>query len=169
MRRRALLALALACGACGAPVETQPAKSTMALGTIAADGSFAALTDGEDVTLVEGAQGGFHVWMKYRLEGVAPSHVAVLRTARRMSDDQLVLRSTGDADVGAGAAMWETPAATPMFMCPSPIGLSVVDQPIQFEIALTDDAGGAVASGTIALVPHCPVANADFCMRICTG
>jgi hypothetical protein len=162
-------ALALACMACGAQPPPGEAAPSLTLGTVGADGGWAPLVDGEDVTMVEGAQGGFHVWMKFRLMGVAPMHALELRTAHRAGDGALVLRAMGDADVGAVDGAWETPAASPMFMCPSPIGLSVIDQPIQFEIALTDETGAAVASGEVALVPHCPAAQLDFCMKICTG
>jgi hypothetical protein len=56
-----------------------------------------------------------------------------------------------------------------MFMCPSPVGLTVIEQPIVYQLAMSDADGTALAAGTVTLVPHCPDDAADFCMRICTG
>ncbi len=56
-----------------------------------------------------------------------------------------------------------------MFMCPSPIGLSVIDRPIVFELAFHGEDGAALARQSITLVPRCPDGERDFCLRICTG
>ncbi len=64
---------------------------------------------------------------------------------------------------------FELPAPLPMFMCPSPVGLSVIDVPIVFEITVEDSAGQASAHGAVTLVPRCPDANRAFCEQICTG
>jgi hypothetical protein len=166
---RAALLLAGLAGCAGGMTEPPPGDGRLTLGTIAADGSFAPLTEGQDTTLVEGAQGGFHVWMKFRAHDVPAGDATLYRTAHRLSDEKLVLRTQGAQTMGAPDAdgYWELPAALPMFMCPSPIGISVIDVPITFEIAV-EGAGGR-ASGEVTLVPRCPAENADFCQRICTG
>jgi hypothetical protein len=148
-----------------------PGGGELVLGQAAADGSFVTLADGTDVTLVEGAQGGFHVWMKFRAHGVAAGPVTMHRTANRLSDDQLVLKTQGTTTMGAPDAegWWELPAQMPMFMCPSPVGLSVIDQPIVYRIELDDASGAALASGEVTLVPHCPASAQAFCQQICTG
>jgi hypothetical protein len=164
-----LLLLAPACG--GAPPNPPPGDQVLALGTLAPDGGYLPLVDGQDATLVEGAQGGFHVWMKFLLPEPSPMHVHVSRTAHRASDGQLVLRSTGTLDIPEmpPGMMWESPDPTPMFMCPSPVGIRVVDESIVFEVGFSDDSGAEVAHGSVTLVPRCPDAQLAFCMRICTG
>ena len=56
-----------------------------------------------------------------------------------------------------------------MFMCPSPIGISVVDVPIDFTLRLLGAGDAELARAAITLVPRCPEAQRDFCTRICTG
>lgn len=176
MNRLRLLAAALlatvgsGCGT-GAEPPDMGHSAAMTLGTADASGQFAPLVDGQDVTLVEGAQGGFHVWMKFRVAGMAPQTVHLARTAHRLSDDAPVLRTMTTIDVGAAATdgAWEVPMALPMFMCPSPIGIRVVDEPIVYDLAMSDDAGHTLAEGSITLVPRCPADQEAFCMKICTG
>ena len=166
-----LAALGGLAGGCGAPGSPPPGALRMSLGGAADGGRWAQLSDGQDAELVPGAQGGFHVWMKFRVAGLAPGHYGVKRTAHRLGDGQLVLRAAGTVEVGGGdgEGAWELPMAMPMFMCPSPIGLSVIDQPISFEVALTDDGGAELTRAAVHLVPRCPAAERDFCLRICTG
>ncbi len=155
---------------CGTPAP--PDRGHMELGTIDGASGFVALHEGDSATLVEGAQGGFHVWMKFRLAGVAPGELTLGRQAHRGVDGKLVLKTEGSVVISSPSpdGVWELPNALPMFMCPSPIGLSVIDQPIEYELVARDSAG-EVARSAITLVPHCPVENHSraFCERICTG
>jgi hypothetical protein len=129
------------------------------------------LADGQDDTLVEGAQGGFHVWMQYAVRDLAPSTVTLERSAHRASDGAVVLVYRGDVDIGAPDATgwWTAPSPIPMFMCPSPIGISVIDTPIDFTLRLLGAGDAELARAAITLVPRCPDAQRDFCTRICTG
>lgn len=128
-----------------------------------------ALVDGQDDTLVPGAQGGFHVWMQYAVRDLAPGTFTLERSAHRASDGAVVLVYRGDVDIGAPDAggWWTAPAPIPMFMCPSPIGISVVDVPLEFTLRLVGDA--ELARTSITLTPRCPDDQRDFCTRICTG
>jgi hypothetical protein len=157
--------------ACSGAAPPPPVSSVaLVLGAPTAAGGFAPLAAGQDVTLVEGAQGGFHVWMKYRARGMSAQPTELERTAHRASDGVVVLRTMSVADVGAPDAdgWFESPDALPMFMCPTPIGISIVDQPITFELRFVD-AGQTVVEQSIELVPRCPDAGRDLCQRICTG
>lgn len=129
------------------------------------------LTDGQDDTLVEGAQGGFHVWMQYAVRDLPAATYTLERSARRVSDGAVVLVYRGDVDIGASAAdgWWTAPAPIPMFMCPSPIGITVVDVPIEFTLRLVGADDAERARAAITLVPRCPDAQRAFCTRICTG
>jgi hypothetical protein len=147
--------------------EPPHTSALLELGGVEAMGQWVPLSDGQEVTLVEGAQGGFHVWLKYRVYqmGSGPQHLE--RTAQRAEDGQLVLRTNGSIMVGPNGPgqPWEAPDPLPMFMCPSPIGLSVIDRPIVFRLDFTD-----WVAKEITLVPHCPTdTSKDFCQRICTG
>jgi hypothetical protein len=167
-----LAALVLgAAGGCGAEgMMPPPGMIPMTLGSIHDDGSFAPLTDGQDVTLVEGSQGGFHVWMKFRVHGMPPGDVDIARTAHRADTGDSVLRTTGTITIGPPDANgdWELPMAATMFMCPTPIGVRVADERIVYEIMLSLGAD-EVSHASISLVPRCPAAQLDFCMKICTG
>ena len=93
------------------------------------------------------------------------------RSAHRASDGAVVLVYRGDVDVGAPDATgwWTAPSPIPMFMCPSPIGISVIDTPIDFTLRLLGDGDAELARAAITLVPRCPADQQDFCTRICTG
>ncbi len=66
MRAR-LLACLLGVIACGDAED--PAAASLELGT--GSWRFEALDDGQDVELIRGAQGGWHVWVSFRVRGVA--------------------------------------------------------------------------------------------------
>lgn len=129
------------------------------------------LGDGQQVTLVEGAQGGFHVWMQYAVRDLPPATYTLERSARRVSDGAPVLVYRGDVDIGAAGAdgVWSAPAPIPMFMCPSPIGISVIDVSIAFSLRVLGAGDAELARTAITLVPRCPEAQRDFCTRICSG
>lgn len=147
----------------------------LTLGTTATtDGSgFVPLT-GEQ-PLVPGAQGGFHLWLKMRVAGMAPRAVRAQRTARRVSDGRLLLTTEQVLEVGAPGpeGYWELPVAIPSFMCPSPIGVSVVDTPARFMVRFVDDDGRTVlVEENAEATPVCPPEGdpqREFCYRICTG
>ena len=120
---------------------------------------------GGEVVLEPGAQGGFHVWMAFRAAGMQPGRVSLVRRARRLSDGKGVLNLTQPAEVGAEGSG----GPVPMFMCPSPIGLSVIDAPIVFELRVFEGADEK-AHGEVTLTPRCPEGEQRaFCERICTG
>jgi hypothetical protein len=164
--------LVLLAGCAAETAQPPPPDATnivVTLGTLGADGGFAALAG--DQTLVPGAQGGFHVWLEYEITGMAAGQVNVLRTARRISDGKLILKTTNQVMVQPDpSGFWMTPNALPNFMCPAPIGVQVNDQPIHFELQISDDAGNLLATGTADATPHCPDGDQhDFCVMICSG
>jgi hypothetical protein len=129
------------------------------------------VTDGQDATLVPGAQGGFHVWLTLRVDGLSSRHVRIYREGRRIADGKQVLRWDGTLEIGPANAggSWQPPDPVPMFMCPTPIGLSVVDQPIELSIRLSDGAADPLAAAAVTVVPRCPDDEMEWCMRICSG
>jgi hypothetical protein len=164
---------ALAIIGCGSSTHALSGDLEIALGGTESDGSGFAALEG-DVSLIPGAQGGFHVWMKYRVTGEYVGMVRIAYTARRISDGRLVLSGGRVQEIGpAGdAGYWESPSAIPAFMCPSPLGVQVRDEPIRFglEIFTPDTPGTSLASATAEVTPHCPDGDqAVFCVRICSG
>ncbi len=162
-----LLALLSATGCDGPQPGPAGSSASLTLGGAAADGSFVKLDDGQTVSLVAGAQGGFHVWLNWLLDGAPPGDATLERTAHRVSDDAIVLRVTGDVTLAPNTDASDGPI--PMFMCPTPIGISVLDQPIVYRLTFRDGAGAEIAHQEITLVPHCPADDVAFCQQICTG
>jgi len=68
MRRIALLGLAFLLGCASANVPTEPTEARLELGTGTA--RFLPIADGDALEMVHGAQGGWHVWVSLRTEGI---------------------------------------------------------------------------------------------------
>jgi len=156
-----------------AEVDARPPAGELELGGATNDGTgFVALADGADVTLIPGAQGGFHVWISVRSRGVA-GDLLITHEARRVTDGTLVLagsrRHLAIPDDAIGA--WWSPArATPSFMCPAPLGVRVFDEPLRFRVTLTGEDDQVVSTGQLVVTPRCPTgAHAAFCADICAG
>lgn len=174
MSRLGLIPLAtlllFGCGGCGG-TPPRPGGMGLTLGTSAEDGTGFLPLSG-DQPLVPGSQGGFHVWLKYRISGMAEGKVRIKRTARRVSDHRLLLTTDGVQEVGqmGEEGYWELPAPIPSFMCPSPLGVVVQDQPAVFNVVITDEQGRVLVEDTAEATPRCPEGDqADFCRRICNG
>src|SRR3954451_15194409 len=122
MRWRTPMRLLLMCMVgCAATPPPGRAASTLTL----LDDAGAPYHDGQDVTLVAGAQGGYHVWLGYQMTPAPSGEVQLERMAHRVSDGALVLRFDTTIDQ-------ESAPLVPMFMCPVPVGLPILDQPIQY-------------------------------------
>jgi hypothetical protein len=137
-----------------------------------AGNGFVPIADGSDATLIPGAQSGFHVWLNVRVQGIA-GELRIERAARRQRDDTLVFRGLAqrlDVPEAALGTWWESPIASPAFMCPSPIGIQVFDEPLVFEVRLLDLDGVILAEDSLVLVPRCPAGEQEaFCRSICAG
>jgi len=162
----------LASAGCGGE-EEPPTEGELEAGSSAVDGTgFIDVVDGDEVELVPGAQGGFHVWINVRVHGAAGA-LYVERDARRVSDGALVLRGLPqpvDVPTQAMDDWWESPSAGPAFMCPSPLGIQVFDEEIEYTVRLVDDAEQVLAEDHIVLLPRCPAGDQhDFCLEICSG
>jgi hypothetical protein len=112
------------------------------------------------------------VWINVRVQGVM-GDLFLRREARRVSDDALVLRSLRQQLIVPEDAMndwWESPVASPAFMCPSPIGLKVFDEPIRYTVILNDSDDVEITRDEIVLTPRCPEGDQHaFCLEICSG
>jgi hypothetical protein len=154
------------------PDASSPYPVEVTLGGANPDLSGFTTLDG-DVTLVPGGQGGFHVWVKYRVTGAGAENVLVNYTARRISDGRLILKNSNIlVTLGAPGSegYWEYPVPIPACMCPSPLGIAVQDQPLVFVLEVRDTNGALRGSATATFTPHCPTDDqATHCVKICNG
>jgi hypothetical protein len=156
---------------CGGQTTPEGPVSLLVGGTEASGDGFTPLTG--DVTLVPGAQGGFHVWLKYRVTGMPAGPMRVRHSATRAEDGRPVLvGQSRPVDIGAAGpdGAWEAPKAAPAFMCPAPIGTPIDGTRIRFRVELLDANDSPVVSGDAEATPHCPDGDqATFCAHICSG
>jgi len=134
------LILVLALLGCGPP------EPTVDIGT--GESSFEPLTDGQDVTLVRGSQGGHHMWMSLRVDGLDPQKVWLdadveLEGERFRSRNITALTSEGDQDYLVGWPLVMTDPAR------------VDGKVVKILVTLTDQDGN-VADATINVRPHLP-------------
>jgi hypothetical protein len=165
---RVALLLGLGMG-CGVPPDPNPCE--LELGT-AGEGGAGFVAMPSTAVLAPGAQGGFHVWLGYRIKNAPPGTVKAAHTVRRESDSKLLSRGERKLEVGLAGddGFWTSEMATPAFLCPSPLGVSVIDVPAVFEVTLTDEAGEQLDVQQVKTTLTCPEdAQKDFCLRICAG
>ncbi len=174
MRRSLAIAFLLSAAAgtgCGQEEEPPVRATELRVGTSDASGAgFVAIPDFTEVDLVPGAQGGFHVWVNVSLQGVA-GPVTVEREARREADGELVLRALEQRIEVPQDAMedwWESPHAAPAFMCPTPIGLSVIGEPIRIDVKIRGVDDEVLAEESMVVIPRCNL-QPEFCQSICSG
>jgi hypothetical protein len=157
--KRSLLAIALAAASACTPEPPPdpppPGEERIEIGVMRGD-AFVALSDGDDVDLIAGAQGGFHVELAARVEGMV-GEVEVERVARRADTQALVARSAFSSSVMPDGLL---DRALPVFLCPAPVGVSIADETLDVTYTIGD------AIGTIAFQPRCPSGD-DFCDTIC--
>lgn len=183
MKARVLVlsVFASACGAGGLtdhPDASAPVFGMMTLGGGTEDGEpgFVDLQEGQDVPLVPGAQGGFHVYLNVRIEEAsmpADRSLYIDRRARREDNDKLVSQNRQRITFVEGPeGYFDSEASMLMFLCPAPIGIKVNDQPLVVRVnARVDHTSEEIlAEGTVRLTPRCPSGQqAEFCARICSG
>lgn len=170
----ALLAIVI-CGCSEPRAAAVDAASTpdtplaqLTLGTAAVDGDgFSPLLG--DQTLVAGPQGGFHVWLKLRVVGFPAGPATLHRSASAVATGASLLDIDSGIQVGAAAdGSWEQPSPLPLFLCPTPAGVSIIDQMVRADIALTS-AGLDQLTATTTFTAHCPDDAHTACIELCSG
>jgi len=128
-----------------------PAEGTLELGT--GEAEFAPLVDGQDVDLAAGAQGGHHLWLSMRAEGLASGrcelHVGV------WSEDDLEGRQDSWVSVRVNPAPDGAPGSLEYIGWPGLIARPecFVERPVHFLVELTDERG-VHAMDERVVVPH---------------
>jgi hypothetical protein len=92
-----LLALAVGTGGCADDGPTGPPEVTLGTGTI----EFEPLADGDTILVVQGPQGGFHVWGSVQVGNIDPGNPDDLSDPANPTTEFRVFRGTDRIDVGA--------------------------------------------------------------------
>lgn len=172
--KQAVLLLLLA--ACGEPIEEPDggsdggvvwAEGTLELGGESADGGYLPLPSESFAT--PGAQGGYHVAVLYKVTGQALEKVLFEHRVTRVRDGVLVSKGPRTLDVTpvAAGASWITPGAVIIFICPTPVGVNVVDEELNFEVTATKN-GEVLGKAAARSVLRC-AATDSYCASICSG
>lgn len=181
---RPVFILALVFSGCGGgpdkEMKPDPVYGPLTIGGGPDDGApgFVPLTEGQDVMLVPGAQGGFHVYLNVRVEEKSMGEDQTLyldRKARRVDTNELVSQNRQlmmFTETSSSGAVFETVKPMLMFLCPAPLGIRVNDQPLLVRVQglLDDQDDEPIAEGTTTLTPRCPDGEKhEFCLKICSG
>jgi hypothetical protein len=135
LRALALVVLSrLALGGCG---DADPPRGVLELGT--GEASFEPLLEGADLPLIRGSQGGYHVWLSFRLEqmaaGIVGLHIETqLLDASREPEHSRVRVPMGPAD-DEGVIVhpgWPAIVASPACL---------VDALVRLSVTIIDDTG----------------------------
>lgn len=173
MKRVSNLLVCIVAG-CGESAATGDAQidspvGTVTLGTTTADRQGFLPLDADQV-LIAGAQGGFHVWLKLRVAGIPAGDLTQHRAARRAGDGQVLVGTQSILQVGiATGGYWEQPSPVPLFICPTPAGVSIVDQMVQADVMLVGASGSVEASASARFTVHCPDDARATCLALCSG
>jgi len=92
-----MVALALALAGCGGSEPDVPPEATLGTGIDA----FVPLTDGDIVDIVQGPQGGFHVFGSVRIRGLDPGNPDDLGDPSNPTSDFLVFQGDTRVDLDA--------------------------------------------------------------------
>lgn len=149
----------------GAPLW---AEGTLELGSEGADGG-ALFPLPAEVQATPGAQGGFHVPMLYRVTAPANPGVVFEHRVTRVRDDVLVSKGqrTMNIDPVAAGQSWTSPGAIIIFICPTPVGVNVVGEELNFEVTATKS-GELLGKASGRATFRCPSGD-GFCAAICSG
>lgn len=122
-----------------------------------------------EVQATPGAQGGFHVPMLYRVTAPAMPGVLFEHRVTRGRDGALVSKGsrTMNLDPVAAGESWTSPGAIIIFICPTPVGVNVVGEELNFEVTATK-AGELLGKASGRSTFRCAPTD-GFCASICSG
>jgi hypothetical protein len=176
MSRGVVLALAVCVSACGGGGAADGgtdgstplwSDGTLRVGTRSSSGVDDFVTFGAQVPLTPGAQGGYHVETRYQIVGQRLDGVVFNHTVRLTDGGTLISRGTRRFDVGDdGGDPWVS-EIFPVFMCPTPVGVSVLNEQVTFEITATSTDGGFLGSANGTTRLHCD--PGAYCEVVCRG
>ena len=183
LRASGFLLLACAAIACG-PVDDSPEPPPpgtviielgSAMDALSGDGGFRAVSDGTELPLRQGSQGGLHVYINIKIPtdtvGQTSDFPAIYREARRVSDGELVSRLRHKTKlVASSTSAYETEQSLSLFLCPTPVGIGIGEELLELTIDVMPDYDEEpIAQGKLRFTPVCADDSEEFCRRICFG
>ncbi len=142
--------------------------AALELGTTDADGGFLPLSG--DAFAIAGSQGGYHVNVLYKLPEGGVGQVTIEHRVVRASDDKLVSTGSRQWDLGLFfVSSWASPTPVNVFMCPTPVGIDVIDRELLFTVKAKNDKGRILAAGTARATFRCGPSAGSYCANICKG
>lgn len=139
------------------------ADGTMTIGS-ELDGGYVPMP--AEVELHPGAQGGFHVPVRYEIVGKTEPDVIFEHQVRRARDGVLVSRGSRTSDVTG--PIWDSDLVV-VFMCPTPLGVNVEGEEVNFVVNVKRASGALLTTSSTKTVLKCPADNQSFCQSICKG
>lgn len=157
--------------------SSEPVDGTLLIGTAPSSdgtGNFVEVSNGGDILLHPGAQGGFHIYVHVRLDNESLARMEgqplLERTARVVQNGLLASRASNRVNMmipSSTDGFSELEQSIPLFLCPTPVDVTVANEPILLEIEATGEEGVSV-QGSLEVIPRCPDdAQGEFCRRIC--
>ena len=147
--------LTVACGG-----ESPVGEGTLEIGT--GESQFEGLTDGQEVELIYGAQGGYHVWLSLRAEGIEPQRTQMRIETQRADESMAPQVSEVRVDLRQAGADTGDPQSAFSEMIGWPAVLSqpgcFVDRLLRIEVTLQDKQG-RIARDERFVTPKAPAAT----------
>lgn len=138
------------------------------LGTTNDQGAYVALTG--DAFATPGAQGGFHVNTFFRLPAGGQGSITFDYRVVRASDDKLVSLGSRQFDLGLFKVdSWTNMTPVTIFMCPTPVGIDIIDRELVFMVKAKNADGQVLAEGSARAVFRCGPNAGTYCTNICKG
>lgn len=134
---------------------------TLVFGTTDDDGQIFQRIGGE-ITLHRGPQGGNHTYAKYQVTGQTAPQAVFENRVRRLRDGLLVSRGSRTFDVEpADGGAWQSEGNIVMFLCPTAAGVSIVKEPLTFEVTVKSASGEFLGRATATSTLACTGCEAD--------
>jgi hypothetical protein len=83
----------------------------------------------------------------------------------------MILEAETTLQVGAATdGTWQQPSPLPLFLCPTPNDVAVVDQTVRTDVTVTGaDPGDDRLTATATFTVHCPDDTRAVCLQLCSG
>lgn len=117
---------------------------------------------GAELVLYRGPQGGNHAYAKYQVTGQVAANTTFENRVRRARDGVLVSRGSRTLDVTAlDGGAWASEGTIVMFLCPTAPGISIVKEPLIFEVTAKTASGQFLSRATVTSTLTCTGCEAD--------
>lgn len=145
-------------GALGPP---QWPEGAIAFGTTNDDDKIFELI-GAEIELYRGPQGGHHAYAKYQVTDQTASNATFEHRVRRERDGLLVSKGKRSFTVSpSDGGVWTAEDAMVMFLCPTPAGVNIVNEPLRFEVTVSSVDRKLLGRASVTSTLKCTGCEAD--------